>query len=214
MALAWNEACSKEVTPTWLRDIHDQFLATSQTSGGAEAFAFAKAVATVEVACTSEGNAYGCAAAYAFAQSWAQAAAMAHAEAWAQAVQQCECGGKDQITAAEADAFASETFKLTAEVEALAQASVCAGFGSSASDGDAQTCIQDIYAWVYAKVCAPASLGECLVRVESRLGWPIRAARESPHDTVRDGMRTLCPNERHPGGLKTLLHPRRRSQRL
>ena len=152
VALAWHSACSKEVTPTWLRDIHDQMLATSQTSAAAEANAFAKAVATVEVACDSEGNAYGCAAAYAYASSWAQAAAFAHGEAWAQAVQECQCAGNDQTTAANADAYASETFALIAEVEAIADKFVCSAGDSSSSDSEAQTCLQDIYAWVTAKV--------------------------------------------------------------
>jgi hypothetical protein len=153
VALAWQEACSKEVSPTYLRDIYDVFRAEASTKAGAEAQAFAKAIATARTTCKADGNAYGCAAAFAHSAAWATAAAEAHAQAWALAIQQCPCDDKMQSMQADADAHADETALLTARVEAVASAEICSQpNGIKRTHAQAQTCLQDIYALVYAKV--------------------------------------------------------------
>jgi hypothetical protein len=124
------------------------------------AHAFAKAIAVASTTCTSSGNAWGCASAYAHASAWATATASAHAKAWAAAKNACYCDGKLQIVESDADAEAFELKKLVAKVTAAADAYTCVeptdpGDVSTTYDNAAQTCIQDIYATVLAKVRFP-----------------------------------------------------------
>lgn len=160
---AWAYACSSDPgDPDWWKKIAVAAAEQSRRKD-AKGFAFAKAVAVAATACKSEGNAYGCASAYAYAQAWAEAIAEGTAEAWAEAISECECDNKDQIAAAQADAYAKEVYELTAKVEALASSHVCVKGDDADADFDAQTCLQNIYFSVWAKAIAKAAIvGVCV----------------------------------------------------
>jgi hypothetical protein len=146
---AWLYACNTPIKPKWYHSVHEVYV--DKAKDWDEGFAFAKAISTARTYCKSSGNAWGCAAAYAHAQAWAKATVSAHASAWSEAVAKCHCD-KEQIVAAQADGHAYEFKKLVAKVEAVASAHVCVSGSDQASDYDAQTCVQDIYAHVFAKV--------------------------------------------------------------
>jgi hypothetical protein len=147
---AWLYACNTGFKPKWPYYVYEVFSDKAKASD--KGFAFATAIATARTVCTSSGNAYGCASAYAHAQAWAKATVKAHASAWAEAVAKCKCD-KTQTVAAKADGEASEFKKLVAKVEAVAKATVCVYGDDYESDEEAQTCVQDIYAHVFASVC-------------------------------------------------------------
>jgi len=153
VAEAWKYACSLDAKFDdwyWAHIYKNMIDVYGEKEFG---FAFAKAVAATAAQCDTDGNAYGCAASFAYSAAWATAAASAHAEAWAEAVQKCNCNGKEQITAANSDAYATESKYFKAQVEAVAESSACGYYGyDDAPDADAQTCVQNIYFTSIAKV--------------------------------------------------------------
>jgi dGTP triphosphohydrolase len=156
---AWKYACNSKIEDGWGYKVYDAWKEEDYKYD--EGRAFAKAIAVARATCTSSGNAYGCAAAYANAKAWSKATVSAHAKAWADAIAQCKCDGKTQTAEASASAYASEFRTLIAKVEALASAHVCVHGDDYASEYDAQTCLQDIYATVFAKVRPCQSRGWC-----------------------------------------------------
>jgi hypothetical protein len=146
---AWAYACTTPIKSNWPQFVYKAY--TDEAKHWEEGFAFAKAISTARTYCKSSGNAWGCAAAYAHAQAWADATVSAHASAWSEAVSQCHCD-KEQTAAAQTDGHAHEFKKLVAKVESVASAHVCVDGDDDASDYDAQTCVQDIYARVFAQV--------------------------------------------------------------
>lgn len=132
-----------------MKTLHDKWVDFDKDQGTARAFA--RAIAATRTTCNAKGNAYGCASAYAFSQAWAKATAKATARAWATAIAKCKCNRKFQVNAAQSDVWAREHKKLIAKVKAVASSSVCSK-GGFKSTSDAQTCLQDVYAWVYAQV--------------------------------------------------------------
>jgi hypothetical protein len=155
---AWAYACKSKIEDGWGVKVYDAWKDHQSDEG----YAFAKAIAVAKTTCTSAGNAYGCAAAYAHAQAWATATVSAHAIAWAEAVAQCDCDDKTETATASADAYAHEFRTLMAKVQAEASSHVCALGNENASDRDAQTCLQDLYATVFAKVRRCQPQGWCL----------------------------------------------------
>jgi hypothetical protein len=143
-------ACDTPYSASWFFSVYEAYKATlyAYDSG----FAFAKAVAATRTKCNSSGNAYGCASAYAFAEAWADATFEAHASAWAKAIGKCNCD-KEQIVKAKAFGSASEFKEVVAKVKALSKSAVCVSGNETREDRDAQTCVQDIYATVFAYVC-------------------------------------------------------------
>jgi hypothetical protein len=146
---AWVHACKTAYYPDWSYSVYKAYKDASYDSD--KGFAFAKAIAVAKTTCRSSGNAWGCAAAYAHAKAWATATVSAHASAWAEASAQCNCD-KAQTAYAQADGHASEFLLLSANVEAVANSHVCVSGSESRSDYQAQTCVQDIYAHVFARV--------------------------------------------------------------
>jgi hypothetical protein len=143
-------ACDTPYSSGWFFTVYEAYKDSLRVYD--RGFAFAKAIAATKTTCTSSGNAYGCASAYAYAQAWSDATFKAHAAAYAKALGRCKCD-KEQIVKAKAFGNASEFKKVVAKVEALAQSAVCVSGNESKSDSDAQTCVQDIYATVFAYVC-------------------------------------------------------------
>jgi hypothetical protein len=147
---AWKYACNSKIEDGWGYKVYKAY--TDSTSDYDYGRAFAKAIAVAKTTCNSKGNAYGCAAAYAHAQAWAAATVSAHASAWAEAIAECDCDDKTQTVDAQAVAYAAEFRLLISKVEAVASANVCVYGDDYGSDYDAQTCLQDLYATVFAKV--------------------------------------------------------------
>lgn len=162
VAYVWKNACRLRPNGKFVKTLHDKWVDYDSDQG--EGRAFARAIATAKTTCNSSGNAYGCASAYAFAQAWSKATAKATGRAWATAIAKCKCDGKTQVNAAQADVWAREHKKLIAKVQAVAEAHVCTKKGGGkVSAFDAQTCIQDVYAWVYAQAIAKAAIkGKCV----------------------------------------------------
>lgn len=163
MRKAWLYACTAKVGEFYWADIYNEI----ENSKGA--YAFAKAVTEVYGSCTVRGrNAYGCAAAYSYATAWADAVATSHAAAWAEAVGQCECGVGTTIVAAESDGYATESAYLAADVKSLSEGYIChatdarrGGRGrrtrpSTKKFHQSQTCLENVYATVLARVRPPS----------------------------------------------------------
>lgn len=124
--------------------------------------AYAKAISAAETECTASGNAWGCAAAYAYSAAWADAVVSAHATAWSEAIALCDCDFNGQEVATTTDALAWELRHLNAEVSSYSEAHVCVDRDEAKFDFSAQTCVQDIYATVFAKSVSLAVLtGKC-----------------------------------------------------
>lgn len=157
-------ACNTPYGKNWIYSVYKVY--TDAAKDYDYGFAFARAIAATKAKCNSSGNAYGCASAYAYAQAWADAVFKAHAEAWAKALAKCKCD-KEQIVKAQAYGKADEFYKLVAKVEALAKSSVCVKGDDYDVDSDAQTCIQEIYAHVFAYSLSKAIIQGFCVRIPS-----------------------------------------------
>lgn len=165
MAEAWKYACTSSVDDGWVEKVYKVW--KDKSSKYDEGLAFAKAIAVAKTECDSTGNAYGCAAAYAHAKAWALAAVSAHASAWAEARAKCTCDEKTEEVSAGADAYAHEFEYLTANVTATAESHICVEHTQYASNSEEQTCIQGLYAKVFAKVCPPPA---CLLPEDACTG--------------------------------------------
>jgi hypothetical protein len=111
-----------------------------------------QAVSSASAECISSGNAYGCAAAFAYARAWAEAVASAHAGAFSLAINKCTCRGEPQEVIASNYGSASVFEELVVDVEAVASAKVCVKGNASAHASVLASCQQTVYADVFANV--------------------------------------------------------------
>lgn len=111
-----------------------------------------QAIAAADAQCDTNGNAYGCASAWAYAEAWAEAVAEANAEAWAGAINKCNCQHHDQIAEANADGHANAFKELVVSVKADASADVCSSGNGHASVSARAECTQNLYSNVFALV--------------------------------------------------------------